>query len=59
MGNDGLWTHSRVKFGATPNQAFVGDGSSAIYLDSNHSTISQLIFRDLQDDIFGRIQGTQ
>ena len=59
MWNDGLWTSSRLKFGATPNQAFVGDGSSAIYLDSNNSSISQMIFRDLQDDQFGRVYGSQ
>ncbi len=56
---NGLWTNSSVVFGAWANQRLYGDNVSAIYLDSNNSSISQLIFRDLQDDQFGRVYGSQ
>lgn len=43
-------------FGAV--QRLYGDNSSAVYYDSNHSTVTQMIFRDAEDTQYGRIQGS-
>lgn len=43
-------------FGA--NQRLYGDNSSAVYWDGNHSTITQMIFRDKEDTPYGRIVGS-
>ncbi len=40
------------------DQRLYGDNSSAFYLDSNHSTLSQMIFRDTSDVIKGRVYGS-
>lgn len=39
-------------------QNLYGDNSSALYFTSNHSTYSQLIFRDKENTIYGRVQGS-
>lgn len=38
-------------------QRIYGDNSTAIYLDSNHSTQTQIILRDLEDTQYGRFVG--
>lgn len=43
-------------FGTT--QKFYGDAGSAIFMHSNSSTVSQLIFRDKEDQEYGRIVGS-
>lgn len=45
-----------VYFG--PDQSIYGDNSSAFYLYGNHSTISQLIMTDKEEQIYGRIYGS-
>lgn len=45
-----------IFFGAT--QKIRGDGSSAVYFDSNHDTISQIILRDKQNLLLGRLYGS-
>ena len=57
--NSGLWTYNSVVFGQWATQRLYGDNNSAIYLDSNNSDISTLVFRDAEDDVYGRIQGWQ
>lgn len=42
-------------FGATQN--LYGNDASAFYLKSNHSTVTQMIFRDLEETEYGRIVG--
>jgi len=59
MWGSGLWTYNSVVFGAWASQRLSGDNNSAIYLDSNNSDISTLVFRDAEDDVYGRIQGWQ
>lgn len=34
-----------------------GDNSSALYFNSNHSTITQLVMRDLEGTQYGRVYG--
>ncbi len=46
-----------VYFGTTNNQNIYGDNSSAYYMDSNHDTVIQQIFRDRQNTTYGRIYG--
>jgi len=40
------------------SQDIYGDNSSAIYYDSNHDTVTQMIFRDTQNTIYGRVYGS-
>jgi len=46
----------KIKFG--PNQYFYGDNSSALYWRSYHSTMSQIILRDKENKIYGRLTGS-
>jgi len=39
-------------------QTLDGDGSSALYWDSNHATITQMIFRDAENTQYGRVYGS-
>jgi len=39
-------------------QDIYGDNSSAIYYDSNHDTVTQMIFRDKQNTQYGRVYGS-
>lgn len=39
------------------DQHLYGDNSSVLYVDSNHSTITQMILRDAEDTVYGRIYG--
>lgn len=41
-----------------PTQSIYGNNSSAIYYDANHSTVTQLILRDAEDDQYGRLYGS-
>jgi hypothetical protein len=38
-------------------QRLYGDASSALYYNSNHSTITQQVFRDAEDTVYGRVYG--
>ncbi len=38
-------------------QDIYGDNSSAVYYDSNHDTVTQLIMRDKQNTVYGRLYG--
>lgn len=40
-----------------PNQTIYGDNSSAFYFDGNHTNITQLILRDMNDVNHGRLYG--
>jgi len=46
----------RLKFG--PSQYLYGDAASALYWNGNHSTVTQLIMRDKENKIYGRLYGT-
>ncbi len=52
-----LYTNSRrVYFGDT--QYMYGNSSSAFYLNGNHSTVVQMLLRDKENKIYGRIYGS-
>ncbi len=38
-------------------QRLLGDASTALYWDSNHSTSSQMIYRDKENEVYGRVIG--
>ena len=40
------------------SQYVAGDNSSALYYDSNHDSITQMLFRDAQDTQYGRVYGS-
>ncbi len=41
-----------------PDQRIYGDGNSALYFDGNHSTITQFIMRDAENEQYGRLYGS-
>jgi len=45
-----------VDFG-TGAQRIYGDNNSALYMDGNHSSVVQSIYRDKEDTVYGRIYG--
>ncbi len=45
-----------ILFGTSQN--LIGDNSSALYWSGAHSTITQMIFRDLQNTQYGRVYGS-
>ncbi|MCD6149792.1 tail fiber domain-containing protein [bacterium] len=53
----GAWRILTFDNGAGDQQLF-GDGSSALYFDSNHDTVTQMLFRDKQNTQYGRIYGS-
>ena len=53
-GNIRMNTGRSLLFG-TGSQQIYGDNGSGFYIDSNHNDVSQLIFRDKQDDVYGRL----
>jgi len=46
-----------LRFGAN-NQYLFGDGSSALYFNSENSSTSQMIFRDAENQVYGRVNGS-
>lgn len=46
----------RIYFGSS--QTLYGDNSSALFWDSNHSSISQIILRDADGTFYGRVHGS-
>ncbi len=60
LGGNGIRIQGgRNIFFGVSQQRIYGDAGSAIYFDSNSSGISQLIFRDLEDDTYGRVYASQ
>lgn len=55
-GNISMSAGRHVYFGS---QDLYGDGVSAMYFDSNHSTAAQFALRDLENDYYGALYGTQ
>ncbi len=49
--------NSRAYYFGTSNQYIYGDNSSAIYYNGMHDTVVQLIMRDRQNTIYGRVYG--
>ena len=47
----------RLDFGTSDYQYLYGDNSSALYSNSNHSTVTQLILRDKEGVNYGRLYG--
>jgi len=40
------------------SQSLYGDNSSALYWKGNHDTVTQMIFKDKQDTVYGRVYGS-
>jgi len=56
--NGNIRTRGRNIYFGGNGQKLVGDGGSAMYSDSHHNTITQLIMRDAQDVQYGRLYGS-
>ena len=58
MGNNEIYNVGDLRFGAANLQRVWGDNSSALYYDSNHSTVTQILVRDLEGTQYTRVYGS-
>jgi len=56
-GNIRMSTGRSLFFG-TEDQSIYGDNATAYYANSNHSTVTQMIFRDKENTTYGRVYGS-